>query len=199
MSRPAAAASPYDSFRYTDYSFTYATDEANNLITLRSQAGIGYNLDNQVSSAIANTSLGFDDDGNTRTYNNVPGYTFDVENRISGYGGAPVLSCNPDGLRGMDSTSGSPVFYFYDGGQLQNETDAAGSVTRSFPIHKAPLPAGSGFFCRKAFLRYWQPTPPVSWAAFAGPSAGPSQRSRTDTPVHTNPASPQPALSSRPP
>ena len=87
-------------------------------------------MDNQVSSAIANTPLGFDFDGNTTQYNNQTAYTFDVENRISGYGGTPVISYNPDGLRGVDGSSGSPVFYFYDGSRLLYEVNyGSGSTT----------------------------------------------------------------------
>ena len=120
------AGSTFYSYGYTNYAFTYQANEANNLTTLRSQTDIGYNADNQPTSAISSTVFGFDDDGNTRTYNNVPGYTFDVENRISGYGGGPVISYNPDGLRGVDATSGSPVFYFYDGDHLLYEVTDGG-------------------------------------------------------------------------
>ena len=128
VSRPGVANNTFYSYGYTNYAFTYQANEANNLTTLRSQTDIGYNADNQPTSAISSTVFGFDDDGNTRTYNNVPGYTFDVENRISGYGGGPVISYNPDGLRGVNATSGSPVFYFYDGDRLLYEVGYAGDT-----------------------------------------------------------------------
>ena len=58
----------------------------------------------------------------------MPGYTFDVENRINGYGSGPVITYNPDGLRGVNATSGSPVFYFYDGDRLLYEVGYTGDT-----------------------------------------------------------------------
>ena len=132
MSRPAVAGGSFYSYPYTNYTFTHATDEANNLITLRSQANIGYYVDNQVSSAVSNISVGFDFDGNTTKYNNQTVYTFDVENRISGYGGTPTVGYTPDGLRAYQltgSVTGEPTFYFYDGSHLLYEIRS--STTRS--------------------------------------------------------------------
>ena len=133
VSRPAVAGTSFYSYPYTNYSFTHTADDANNLTTLRSQAGIGYNTDNQPTSPISNTSLGFDFDGNTTRHTNLYGqtiYTFDVENRLSGddstpTNGIPTLGYTPDGLRAYDRAAyvnnNEPIFYFYDGSHLLYE------------------------------------------------------------------------------
>ena len=116
---------------------SFVSDGANNLTTLRGQT-FTYNADNQISNA------GFvhDDDGNLTHIpasvgnSTVHTYTYDDLARLKSYHDAThdfTFGYRPDGLRAWkEDNAGHRAYFFYDGDTLHNETDAAGTMTRSF-------------------------------------------------------------------
>lgn len=103
---------------------THGFDAAGNLSPNPSGTAVTYNSKDQIT----NTGFAYNPNGNPTTYG-TKAVTFDVENRMTGYGTAMTAEYRADNLRSKKVAGATTTFYYYDGGIPVLETNASGTVT----------------------------------------------------------------------
>lgn len=103
---------------------THVFDGAGNLTTNPSGAAVTYNNKNQITNA----GFTYNANGNPTTYGTKT-LTYDVENRLTGYGTAMTAEYRSDNLRSKKVAGATTTFYYYDGGVPVVETNNTGTVT----------------------------------------------------------------------
>src|SRR5262249_47509994 len=121
----------------TTESYTY--DPVGNRLSALGSSGWSNNTSNELTSR-PGVSYTFDNNGNTLTSvtgSNTTSYTWDFENRLTsvtlpGSGGTVSFKYDPFGHRIYKSSSSATSIYAYDGDNLVEETNSAGTVVARY-------------------------------------------------------------------
>jgi RHS repeat-associated protein len=121
----------------TTESYTY--DPVGNRLSSLGVSPYSVNVSNQLTST-PNTIYSHDNNGNTLTSitgSNTTSYTWDFENRLTsvtlpGSGGTVTFKYDPLGRRIYKSSSSSTSIYAYDGDNLIEETNSAGTAVARY-------------------------------------------------------------------